>query len=140
MERVEQKTENDCMVACLAMLLDIRYEEIVKWFELKHRDWHLVSDVVVTLIEHGYGICFLDASGIGRWGGVRRFVGTLEQRKPSLPSGDAQRFGHAFVIDENENVHDPSPKTPTSFDMGTLFGRLAGLGLTVEWVAKIVAV
>ena len=64
-------------------------------------------------------------------------MGTLEQRNQPLPTGDAQQFGHVFVVDENENIHDPSPQTPTSFDMATLLGRLHGLGLKVEWVARV---
>jgi hypothetical protein len=127
MKRVEQRTEDDCMIACLAMMLDKEYDEVKGWFT-GERKWNNFVGLTFTLLEKKYDVYFADESGIGRWGGFRRLVAIV-------PAAEPKSEGHVFVIDETEAVHDPSPKTPTSFDMQTLFRRL--IGQKVECVVRI---
>jgi hypothetical protein len=128
MKRVEQRTADDCMVACLAMMLDKDYEEVKSWFTSSGRLWNNFHGLTFTLLEKGYDVSFADASGIGRWGGTRRLVAIVPANKPDDE-------GHVFVIDETESVCDPSPNTPTLFDIPRLFGRL--VGQKVECVVRI---
>jgi hypothetical protein len=127
MKRVEQRTEDDCVIACLAMMLDKEYDEVKGWFT-NERKWNDFVGLTFTLLEKRYDVSFADESGIGRWGGVRRLVAIV-------PAAEPKSEGHVFVIDETETVHDPSPKTPTPFNMSTLSGRL--IGQKVECVVRI---
>jgi hypothetical protein len=52
-----------------------------------------------------------------------------------VPANKPDDEGHVFVIDETESVCDPSPNTPTLFDIPRLFGRL--VGQKVECVVRI---
>lgn len=128
MNRVERRTADDCMVACLAMMLDKDYEEVEGWFTSSGRLWNNFHGLTFTLLEKGYDVSFADARGIGRLGGIRRLVAIVPANKPDDE-------GHVFVIDETESVWDPSPNTPTPFDMPKLFGRL--VGQKVECVVRI---
>lgn len=128
MKRVQQRTADDCMIACLAMMLDKEYDDVMGWFTSKGRKWNTFQGLTFTLIENGYDVSFADANGIGRWGGIRRLVAIVPANKPDDE-------GHVFVIDETESVSDPSPNTPNSFDMPKLFGRL--VGQKVECVVRI---
>jgi hypothetical protein len=128
MKRVEQRTEDDCVLACLAMMLDKEYDEVKSWFTSSGRAWNRFDGLTFTLLENKYDVSFADKSGIGRWGGIRRLVAIV-------PESDPKGEGHVFVIDETESVYDPSPKTPTPFDIPRLFGRL--VGQKVECVVQI---
>jgi hypothetical protein len=127
MKRVQQRTEDDCMIACLAMMLDKKYEEVKGWFT-GERKWNNFIGLTFTLLEKKYDVSFTDESGIGRWGGFRRLVAIV-------PAAEPKSEGHVFVIDETEAVYDPSPNRPTPFDIPRLFGRL--VGQKVECVVRI---
>jgi hypothetical protein len=128
MKRVEQRTADDCMIACLAMMLDKEYDEVMGWFRSSGRKWNNFHGLTFTLLEKGYDVSFTDGTGIGRWGGTRRLVAIVPANKPDDE-------GHVFVIDETESVSDPSPKTPTPFDIPRLSARL--VGQKVECVVRI---
>jgi hypothetical protein len=130
MKRVQQRTTDDCMIAGLAMMLDKEYDEVMGWYTSNGRKWNTLEGLLFTLLEKGYDISFADESGIGRWGGIRRLVASVDTKK-------SDNDGHVFVIDETESVCDPSPGTPNPFDMSKLFGRLAALGHRVECVVQI---
>jgi hypothetical protein len=110
------------------MMLDKEYDEVRDWFTSSGRKWNNFHGLTFTLLEKKYDVSFADATGIGRWGGFRRLVAVVPANKPDDE-------GHVFVIDENEIVYDPSPYTPTPFDIPRLFGRLAGQ--KVECVVRI---
>jgi len=116
------------MIACLAMMLDKEYDEVKDWFTSRERKWNNFHGLTFTLLEKRYDISFADRTGVGRWSGVRRLVAVV-------PAAEPESEGHVFVIDETESVYDPSPRTPTPFDMSTLFGRL--IGQKVECVVRI---
>jgi len=82
MNRVEQRTADDCMVACLAMMLDKDYEEVKGWFTSSGRLWNNFHGLTFTLLEKGYDVSFADARGIGRWGRIRRLVAIVPANKP----------------------------------------------------------
>jgi len=127
MKRVEQRTEDDCVIASLAMMLDKEYDEVKGWLA-GERKWNDFVGLTFTLLDKKYDVSFADASGIGRWGGIRRLVAIV-------PAAEPKSEGHVFVIDETETVHDPSPRTPMPFDMQTLLRRL--LGQKIECVIRI---
>ncbi|MGO8794534.1 MAG: hypothetical protein ACLQLC_06905 [Candidatus Sulfotelmatobacter sp.] len=128
MNRVEQRTDDDCVIASLAMMLDKEYDEVKGWFTSSKRMWNDFRGLTFTLLERKYDVSFGNESGIGRWGGLRRLVAIV-------PAAEPNSEGHVFVIDETETVHDPSPRTPTPFDMQTLSRRL--IGQKVECVVRI---
>jgi hypothetical protein len=110
------------------MMLDKEYDEVMGWYTWNGRKWNTFQGLLFTLLENGYDVSFADATGIGRWGGIRRLVAIVDANNPNDE-------GHVFVIDETESVCDPSPNTPTPFDMSRLFGRL--VGQRVECVVRI---
>ena len=60
MKRVEQRTEDDCMIACLAMMLDKEYDEVKDWFTSRERKWNNFHGLTFTLLEKRYDISFAD--------------------------------------------------------------------------------
>jgi hypothetical protein len=128
MKRVEQRTADDCMIACLAMMLEKEYDEVMGWFTSSNRRWDNFHGLTFTLLEKRYDVSFADQTGMGRLGGFRRLVAIV-------PQNDLSGVGHVFVIDETEMVYDPSPNTPNPFDMAVLFRRL--IGQKVECVVRI---
>jgi hypothetical protein len=117
------------MVACLAMMPEKDYADVMGWFTSNGRQWNTLEGLLFTLLEKGYDVSFADASGIGRWGRTRRLVASVSLQNKA--------DGHAFVIDETESVFDPDPKTPNPFSIPELFGRLAALGYRVECVIRV---
>ena|ERR1019366_6798917 len=61
--RIEQRTQTDCMVACLAMILDLSYDTVAEWFASSHRCPNSLADAVLTLVKHGYTIQLFDSRG-----------------------------------------------------------------------------
>ena len=58
--RIEQRTETDCMVACLAMILDLSYDTVAEWFDSSHRSPNSLADAVLTLVKHSYTVQLFD--------------------------------------------------------------------------------
>jgi hypothetical protein len=42
--RIEQRTQTDCMVACLAMILDLSYDTVAEWFDSSRRSPNSLAD------------------------------------------------------------------------------------------------
>jgi hypothetical protein len=134
--RIEQRTRTDCMVACLAMILDLSYDTVAEWFASSHRSPNSLADAVLTLVKHGYTVQLFDGRGFGLNGGSRRLIGSVDNVKP-LANGESFQIGHVFVVDEDERIIDPNPGAKEGFNAAALFGRMAALGVRMEWVALI---
>jgi hypothetical protein len=134
--RIEQRTQADCMVACLAMILDLSYATVAEWFESSHRSPNSLADAVLTLVKHGYTIQLFDIRGFKLNVGSRRLIGSVDNIKP-LANGESFQIGHVFVVDENERAIDPSPGTKEGLNADDLFGRMLAPGVRIEWVALI---
>jgi DNA-binding transcriptional regulator YiaG len=134
--RIEQRTQDDCMVACLAMILDLSYDTVAEWFASPRRCPNSLADTLLTLVKHGYTVQLFDNRGFGMNGGSRRLIGSVENARP-LANGESFQVGHVFVADKDESVIDPTPGMIERIDAGALFGRMAALGVRIEWVALI---
>jgi hypothetical protein len=98
--RIRQQTDTDCLVCCIAMVLDQSRETVLSWLE--GRDDGDVPTMVEVLAAKGYIVEEVDA--IGKAGGVRRIVGMV----------NAKGEGHAVVVDEdNMSVVDPASVATT---------------------------
>jgi hypothetical protein len=134
--RIEQRTQTDCMVACLAMILDLSYDTVAEWFASSHRSPNSLADAVLTLVKHGYTVQLFNSRGFGLNGGSRRLIGSVDNVKP-LANGESFQIGHVFVVDEDERIMDPNPRTKEGFNADALFGRMLAPGVRIEWVALI---
>lgn len=134
--RIEQRTQTDCMVACLAMILDLSYDTVAEWFASSHRSPNSLADAVLTLVKHGYSIQLFDCRGFELNGGSRRLIGSIHNIKP-LANGESFQIGHVFVVDEDERVIDPNPDTKEGFNADALFDGMLSPGVRIEWVALI---
>jgi hypothetical protein len=132
--RIEQRAETDCMVACLAMMLNLSYDTVVGWFGSSHRSSNSLADTLLTLVKHGYTVQLFDSRGFGLNRGSRRLIGSVENRVKPLANGESFQIGHVFVVDEDGSVIDPNPGTKERFDAGALFRNS---GMRIEWVAVI---
>lgn len=138
--RIEQRTETDCMVACLAMILDLSYDTVAEWFGSSHRIPNSLADAVLTLVKHSYTIQLFDCRGFGLNRGSRRLIGSVENLVKPLANGESFQIGHVFVVDEDERIIDPNPETKEGFNADALCGRTLALGVRIEWVALIKSV
>lgn len=137
MARIEQRTKTDCMVPCLAMLLDLSYETVAGWFDHSHRSPNSLADAVLTLVKHGYTIQFFDGQSIGLNGGSRRLIGSVENLSRPLANGESFQVGHIFVASEDDCVIDPTPGMREGFNVDALSDRMLTMGGRIEWVALI---
>jgi hypothetical protein len=134
--RIEQRTQIDCMVACLAMILDLSYDIVAEWFASSHRSPNSLADAVLTLVKHGYSIQLFDCRGFELNGGSRRLIGSVDNVKP-LANGESFQIGHVLVVDEDERIIDPSPRTKEGFNADALLSGMLAPGARIEWVALI---
>ena len=135
--RIEQRTHTDCMIACLAMMLDLSYDTVVEWFDSSHRSPNSLADAVLTLVKHDYTIQLFDCRGFGLNGGSRRLIGAVENLAKPLANGESFEIAHVFVVDEDERIIDPAPGTKEEFNADALFRRMLAVGVRIEWVALI---
>ena len=135
--RIEQRTETDCMVACLAMILDLSYDTVAEWFDSSHRIPNSLADAVLTLVKHSYTIQFFDCRGFGLNRGSRRLIGSVENLVKPLANGESFQIGHVFVVDEDERVIDPNPGAKAGLNADALFDGMLARSVRIEWVALI---
>lgn len=58
MTRVYQKTENDCLSACIASILDLSLDEVPLWWDLPDHDW--LTALPNWLAKRGLGFAYLE--------------------------------------------------------------------------------
>jgi hypothetical protein len=69
-------------------------------------------------------------------GGSRRLIGSVDNVKP-LANGESFQIGHVLVVDEDERIIDPSPRTKEGFNADALLSGMLAPGARIEWVALI---
>lgn len=107
--RISQRTKNDCLPCCIAMVLDRPLEVVMSWFESReHNDIRIAAEVLDT---KGYSLD--EVENVGSVGGMRRIVSFV---KPGEPEG------HAVVMDDDESIVDPQSTATTKKYMPDYWG------------------
>lgn len=103
---IKQKQPNDCGVACLAMMLNKPYEEILEHFPNHDfdNDGLLISELVAVIEEYGHKAFVNDELYL-------RSKGIL-----FVPSLNVERGGHFVYWDGPGKLYDPSNKKRYSID------------------------
>lgn len=96
-KHIKQVEKDDCVIACVAMMMNKPYEEIRQLAE--NFGWTPQSGGIVI---HEF------LNSFGYWCNWHDHLGTERPIMVSIPSLNLEDCLHLFVLDEDNNVFDPS--------------------------------
>lgn len=122
-ERIQQKDEYGCAIACLAMILDDDYDDVKKDFCTNFATTGLDTEVTMQYIidNTSYGVVLVDFARIRRYK-------TLDRKEMFLkpfadchlvkvkPRAEQLEHAHLIVMDKDGKIFDPHSEANTSLD------------------------
>lgn len=135
---VAQKHDCGCAIACIAMVLGVRYDDVEPHFR-QNFDRHGLCDREITgyVVDHGFSVIRKTADGYMdiKASNERMVLPFADIHIVSARQYSNSKMGHSFVMDSKGEIFDPENKDRKS--LSDYYAIDTVLGFFKEQVATI---